>query len=843
MEPGMHRVASSDPASFVAHTKSTARGLPGCAQQFAIIQRMLLAMLLGIYSFTMQGQLQAQHMATFESGFQVEGEAMHAPEIFGAGVGQIRAVNDKVRRYWFHSKLLNVDEVTVAPTLPQEVFDIPQAQIQVSSSEEPRGIHIITAGPFNEFGRRICTITTGKNPKPRIVHQGITVLTPKYFIVQCLGEKGAASLTWEMRFSTSTLSRSILSQLLRHQVKNEKDLDGRLRIVAFYRQAERYREAMIELRAIFREFPEQADLRKKQIQALSKAQSDFRLRQIKQLMDVGQYKNAQRMVSYFKDRKIDDETLVELSDIQADQKKHEADCQTIFDTLDKFIAKLKKDEKLLGESATKVDALVATMKKDLNRANKSRLTDFFVYKDDPTQLEDEKVALAITGWLMGRGAGKQNFSTALSLISVRNLVVEYLKADNHVAREAILRKMESMEGASVANIEKIVGNILPYGDLAEAVELGPGCYRIKVPSLTPEEFYEYEVQLPPEYDPYRRYPCVVSLCGQGSTPSVQIDWWAGDAPKNQTHRAGYAGYNGFIVIAPMWKKNNQEFYKYSAHEHAAVLRSLLDAKKKFSIDSDRVFISGHSMGGDAAWDIGISHPSLWAGIIPIAASNKKYIKFYSGNVRGTVPIYFVHGEHDFAAEEANLPEWKDYMISARNDVVVCQFIGRVHEHFYEEIENLFRWMKVHRRKKAPDEFKCNTYRPWDNFFWWVEVNDVERKNTILPEEWFGAKPETPDGKNKPAAVIDTGFTKNAATGNYSIKLRCPASNATLWFSAETFDMTKRFKVNGQSITVEPSVQTLLEDVRLRRDRQHPFRARVDLFRKSSAWRQIDPTKP
>ncbi|MEC9093532.1 MAG: peptidase [Planctomycetota bacterium] len=780
-----------------------------------------------------------QHQASLLNGIQIEGEAMRAVEIFVAGQGQILSINDNVRRYWFHSQLLR-NELTAAPSLPEEIFEIPQPHIQETSTTDPQGIHIISGGPFNEFGRRVCTITTGKAPTPRIVHQGITRITPKYFVVRCLSERNAASITWEMRFSTSTLPRDTLSKILRHQVKSRDDLDGRLRIIAFYRQAEKYREAMLELKALFRDFPEQRDLRTKQIQALSKAQSDFQLRQVKQLLDVGQYKNAATLVSSFKDRKVDDETLVELGDMQNEATVHQKNRVTLINTMESLVAELKKDEKLLGASAQNVDALVNVWKQELNRNNISRLADFYRFIDDPSQIADEKISLAITGWLMGSGAGKQNYATALSLLSVRDLVQKYLIANDSVARKTILKQLESMEGASVENIERIAANLLPYGNLEDAEKLGPGYYLVSVPSLTSGQTYEYQVQLPPEYDPYRRYPCIVTLCGQSSTPEIQLNWWAGEVPKDKSHRAGYAGYNGHIVIAPSWRKKNQSGYNYSAHEHAAVLRSLLDAKKRFSIDTDRVFLSGHSMGGDAAWDIGLSHPSLWAGIIPIAAANQKYIKFYSGNLRESFPIYFIHGEHDYSREEVNLPEWKDYMLTAKNDVIVCQYIGRVHEHFYEEIEKLFRWMKVQRRRKTPREFKCQTYRPWDNFFWWVEVNNIERKNIILPEEWISEKPLTSDGKNKPAAMITARTTQNATTGNYVIRLQCPAADATLWLSGDTFDLTKKFKVNGSYVTVKSSVKTLLEDIRLRRDRQHPFRARIDMFRQKSAWRQVDP---
>ena len=781
----------------------------------------------------------AQHIASLINGVQIQGDPARADEIFQLGTGQIFMMDDDVRRYWFHSRLLR-SLPTVLPRPPEEVFEIPQPKLQRSSSEEPLGIYIIDAGPFNEYGHRVCSITTGKRPVPHFVFQGITKITPRYFVVNCLNETGFTGITWEMRFSTSTLNRETLSKLLRHQVKNREDLDGRLRIVAFYRQAEMYREAILELKAITADFPDEGARRKKEIQSLSSALSDYQIEDIKSLQNVGQYNNAKRLIKSFKDRKVDDETLVELGDFEADEKLREKNRQLILDKFKEYIEILKKEEKLVGASAERVDKMLALLNEELGFDNLSRFADFRRFIDDATQQADEKASLAITGWLMGSGSGKQNFSTALSLISVRDLVLEYLKADNHVERDAVLRKLASMEGASVDNISRIVANLKPYGDMQNAEELGPGYYRVKIPSLSEGKEYEYLVQLPPEYNPYRRYPCVVTLCGQGSTPEVQVNWWAGEAVKKDEHRFGYAGFNGHIVIAPMWRGENQLKYNYSVHEHGSVLRSLLDAKKKFSIDTDRVFLSGHSMGGDAAWDISLSHPDLWAGVIPIAAGNEKYVTFYKENVQGSFPMYFVHGEHDYSLEEANVEMWKQYMRNAKNDVMVCQFRGRVHEHFLEEIENLFAWMKVQRRDATKKmNIDCRSYRPWDNFFWWVEVAGFEAKNQILPEEWVIGKPKTPDGKNRAAALIEANVVQNSNTNDYSMNLQVPASHATIWLSPETFDLSKRIKVRGSYVNFQPSVKTLLEDVRTRRDRQHPFWARVNLFRKKSAWQQIE----
>src|SRR5207247_2406433 len=144
-----------------------------------------------------------------------------------------------------------------------------------------------------------------------------------------------------------------------------------------------------------------------------------------------------------------------------------------------------------------------------------------------------------------------------------------------------------------------------------------GYYELTVDGLAGEAPISYAVQLPPEYNPYRRYPTVITLNGGSTGPRMQIDWWAGgvDAKGN---RQGQGSRHGYIVIAPVWTVAHQGQYNYSLREHVAVLNSLRDACRRFSIDTDLVFLSGHAMGGTAAWDIGLAHPDLFAGVIPIS---------------------------------------------------------------------------------------------------------------------------------------------------------------------------------------------------------------------------------
>ncbi len=242
----------------------------------------------------------------------------------------------------------------------------------------------------------------------------------------------------------------------------------------------------------------------------------------------------------------------------------------------------------------------------------------------------------------------------------------------------------------------------------------------------------YYVQLPPEYDPHRRYPAIVTLHGSGTTPAQQVDWWAGGVD-DKNERRGQATRHGYIVIAPAYGKLHQGHYEYSLREHQAVLDSLRDACRRFSIDTDRVFLSGHSMGGDAAWDIGLAHPDLWAGVIPIAARCDKYCDLYWQNAK-YVPMYCIGGELDTAKVIKNNLSLDRYMLRGF-PITAVEFLGRGHEHFSDEIQNIFDWMGRYRRDFFNRDFECVSMRPWDNYFWWVEMAGMPQRSMVDPVDW------------------------------------------------------------------------------------------------------------
>ena len=99
-----------------------------------------------------------------------------------------------------------------------------------------------------------------------------------------------------------------------------------------------------------------------------------------------------------------------------------------------------------------------------------------------------------------------------------------------------------------------------------------------------------------------------------------------------------------------------------------------------------------------------------------------------------MPFYFVAGELDGDKLANNARDLDRYLTRGYNATVV-EYHGRGHEHFSDEILRLFDWMGRFRRDFFPKEFTAITMRPWDNFFWWVELGQLPPQAMTDPSEW------------------------------------------------------------------------------------------------------------
>jgi predicted esterase len=716
--------------------------------------------------------------------------------------------NDLYRTFVPQSQIAAVNQVNVG--------DIKE-RITIKQNVARAGGRVSRLGPivkitqFDDRGRRTFSMMTDKGQIDII--QGITQITPLWTKVEGLTTAKQTPLMCDMRLATSSIPRATLHAILSRAI-DPKVLEQRLRIVRLFLQQDRFLDAQIELEAIIADFPNKQELNKV-VQDLRQLHARSIVKEIEVRRKAGQHQTAYLLLEQFPAQDVAGDILAQVSEMLDEYRSDEKKIAQILEELKNHAAGV-----VSPQMRTQCEAFVSELEKELSINTLERMASYLRLGSDPGMTPEQKVALAATGWLLGSDQADTNILIAMSLFKVRAIIERYLVEPVKNERAQLLKQLEGLEGSSPKLVAGIIAHMKPPLTSPDPSAATPGYYKLTVPiGIDNEPDARYLVQLPPQYDPLVRYPTIVTLNGGGTTPERQIDWWAGEQVETGM-RMGQATRLGYIVVAVDWMKDGQREYEFSAREHAAVLGSLRDACRRFSIDTDRVFLTGHSLGGNAAWDIGLAHPDLWAGVIPIVAQCQKYCTLYSENA-SLVPMYVLSGELDGNKTVENAPHLERYF-NKRFDITLVEYRGRGHEDFHDDILNLFDWMNRRpSRNFFPKEFTVFTMRPWDNYFWWLEGGKFPAKGMVDPANW-------PPGRG----VLPIHITgKQLATNGLSIT--SSMGQVTVWLSPEAVDFARPMKLtlNNVPLTksrrIDPDLSVLLEDVRTRGDRQHPFWAKVE----------------
>ncbi len=722
-------------------------------------------------------------------------------------VTPILLVDDGLRRTY-------VAKADVDPGSPPTPDDGREVKIRPWQNAAESGGGLVSVGPslaiepWDPFGRRVYHMQTPDGPLSII--QGITEITPRYVRVE--GLNGARRpIRWDMRLATSSISPEQLSTIL-HQAIDTDDYEGRLQIVQLYLQAERYPEAARELAQVQTDFPERTEL-KDNLRQLRQLAARSILSELQLLSDAGQHTLVQGLLPRFPADDVAGETLQQVREMLNEYEQLAARKEQFLTRLNEEIGKVEDPvHRQLAE------AFQAEVESDLTYNTLDRTASFVQLMDDEDLSAENKVALAMSGWLLGSTQAIDNFAVTSSLMEIRDLVLEYLREDQAVRRARLLADIRDLEGGTPERVAQILKLIKPPEAIPEGSERSPRFYELGVELAAPSGPVRYLVQLPPDYDPLRSYPTIVTLHGHGYSPELQLDYWAGGLDPERG-RVGQASRHGYIVVAIDWLEPHQVEYKYSLREHQAVLGTLRDAMRRFAIDTDRVFLTGHDIGGDAVWDIGLAHPDLWAGVMPFLATAGKYTLRYRSNAPH-VDWYFVDGELNGTNIEDNAKQL-DFYLRPGIPATLVEYRGRGHEPYHDEIQRLFDWMNRRVRRPPPETFDCKVMRPWDSFYWWLEVAGLPERAMVAPAAW------PPKRGQRPTQIRGRIYQNN------KLDVFHQADRTTVWLSPDIVDFEKPVQVelNNRRIGpanrfISPDLGVLLEDARTRCDRKHAYWAKI-----------------
>jgi pimeloyl-ACP methyl ester carboxylesterase len=720
----------------------------------------------------------------------------------------IHVIDDGRRRTYVNHKLV-LDNPNRA--VPLQRIETRNASLRAIGKNPVAGAQgAVAVTPFDPFGRRVYTLRTAGGLVN--VVQGITEVSASFVRVEALNLDKANSYVWDMRLALSSIPPDRLREILINNADPTKPQDW-LNIVALYSDARRYVEARDMLVESIRRFPELESQRPK-VKSFEQLNAKQMLEEVKLRVKAGQHRLAEGLLRGFP---LDDLAL----ETKLEVERRLIEIVEVQNKLTAAKVLIRKDAAAIvrPEDKARVDRIVEEIDQRLSVHTLSRIADYLRLRDDPALSAEQRVSLFVAGWLYGSGQSDSNLSVTLSAYDARLLVSQYLLSDSPPERDSLFDRLKSMEGGNPRLVAKLLANLLPPRPLPDPNPDKPGRFVVEVPNAVDSLGFPttYSIQLPPEYDPDRLYPCVVSLHETGVSPEAQLEWWTGPYNSEFQMCLGEASRHGYIVIAPHWAKPKQPEYGYTEDEHARVLRSLRDAMRRTSINPDRVYLSGHQMGGDAVWDMALAHPDLFAGAIAIGADTEKYATQYLDHAR-YIPMYFVVGAIDGVpaplARDAGRQIDK-LLTSSRNDAMLTVYLGRGRDHFQEELPRIVEWMNLssHVRSLPPEKIEMVTSRSSDRSFWWLEVPQLVGEKIVNPILF------------KPGNA-DIEASKLSAPANGLKATSFPGKECVLWLRPDVVDFSKvsTFLVKGKrkELDLQPDLRTILEDVRTRADRQHPY---------------------
>jgi predicted esterase len=207
----------------------------------------------------------------------------------------------------------------------------------------------------------------------------------------------------------------------------------------------------------------------------------------------------------------------------------------------------------------------------------------------------------------------------------------------------------------------------------------------------------YRVFVPKSYDGNAAFPLVIALHGMGGDENSYFDFYGNGAFKVEAERRGY------LVACP---KGRQSASMYLGTAEKDVFDVIGQVRSAYKVDADRIYLTGHSMGGFGTWSFAMAHPDLFAAIAPVAGG---------GNPAGLgkiahVPELVVHGDSD---KTVSVEQSRRMVAAAKEQGIELKYVeipGGDHVSVaLRTFRDVFDWFDAHRRQ-APKAAKETSER-------------------------------------------------------------------------------------------------------------------------------------
>jgi hypothetical protein len=720
---------------------------------------------------------------------------------------------------------------------------------------------------FNEKWRRTLTVTLADEPgvvkgRWEVIEQQITYLDPYTCWIT------STTHAWRITFRTSELDPRKVRQLLAwhpelKEADDKPDPAKRVAIGKFMLDAGWLAMAKEEVERMKKECPgpyekdvkEQHENLLKEIDA---ATAQLVVNEAELALAAGRYRYAGELLAVFPEKTADPKDTDKATKLMAVQKEAMARFETGRRLLREVLDDATGGAVVRGgvaagggpaavvwprrgpEPNTPLARLAAAgehVYAELHPDSIGRI-EFFVNLAGNAQAErkkpEELLATAVSGWVKGKAGSTTQSDIALRLWTARELVLAYQRADDLNTRNRLLFEYRKTSPLGMDELAQVITQLPPAEpeDLANrtgtpvttAGGVPPGVYRRKTPATADRPTgIDYMVKLPPEYHHGRAYPVVVALTHPTMEPEKMTAALARETDKH-----------GYILLAPDWSTFFARGWQWKGEDHDFVTAVLRDAIRHFTVDNDRVFLFGAGDGANAAMDVGMGHPDLFAGVLAMGPIPRHGMFMEYWRNAQKLPFYIVTGEHGGDSVK-NLRSIFEHWMPHGFPAVMAVYKGRGVEWYSAEPPVMFDWMSRKKRVNGTATLKLGPLAPpqWqtmrltDNRFYWIGTDKIDPRNLLE---------NVAPGKNPFPAAIGA----DIRNGNFIDIRSRGVRTVTIWLGRDMIDWEKTVSVRLNNDIplgykpkkLEQDIGVLLEDYRERGDRRMLFLAKLEFNTRS-----------
>jgi len=392
--------------------------------------------------------------------------------------------------------------------------------------------------------------------------------------------------------------------------------------------------------------------------------------------------------------------------------------------------------------------------------------------------------------LQAKGLGPKEKSNA------KELIKKYFASKTDNLRLDILKQLSKFNRPSKTDLDELAKFCFkltkngPKHDGKTKTKLNhpdyPGIYYIRVPRSANT----------------KKTPLLIGLHGGGKG--------VGDG-KNipSIYRGAHKAFEWISAFPTTLKKVNSAWNKKEQEKY--VMELIEELKRTYNVDTNRIYLTGHSMGGYGTWSIGGHYADVFAAINPNSGGLFSYRSRRGGkinvqkgillNLKNT-PVYCYHADKDPVVGPKTDRRATELLKELGKKYGPYEFvydeIKAKHHHAPKHAKSILKWLYEKKRNPYPKHILWEPFRSYKKYFYWLKLDNPKKGQRL-------------EAKIK---------------GN-TINIESNTGGLTVFLHEKLVDLTKpvTINVNGAkqfSGLVKPSLVALVETIHAKKDPEMYF---------------------